>query len=544
MKLDSKIRQLPADRAVVVLGWENRFFKMMPPFLSGYDVTLSRPSVRIGMAGIPAPDHSFVLTARHPKDPDLAVLFVAADPPEALAGLGQKLPHYHKYSYLAFEGQEPANVAKGNWPVTDSPLTVFIPSPTGEIRKVERGRLAQRKPLATLDPVFSKERMMKTVRFLASPELGGRGFGSEGLDRAADHIAHSFEAAGLLPGGDAEGSWFQTWEDKGGDPAATALMKNVIGVLPGRKPGLKDQSVVIAAHYDHLGLGWPESRDHAQGKVHPGADDNASGVAVLIELARVLAKGPQPERTIVFIALTGEEAGKRGSKYYVANEKHYPAGRCIGMVNLDTVGRLGKNKLLVLGAGSAKEWVHIFRGVGFVTNVEIETSSVELDSSDQTSFQEAGVPAVQLFSGPNLDYHRTTDTTDKIDADGLVKVAAVAKETIEYLAAREQPLSASGRPQEGKPLAAGAERKVIFGAVPDFAFNGKGLRLSGVVPGSPAEAAGLREGDVIVRVGSAPVESLKDFSDILKTLKPGDKTSVTYSRDGAEVRVDTILKER
>ena len=147
-------------------------------------------------------------------------------------------------------------------------------------------------------------------------------------------------------------------------------MKNVIGIIPGKNPALQGQSVVIGAHYDHLGLGWPDAREGQKGKVHPGADDNASGVAVLIELARVLAKAPQPDRTIVFVAFSGEEAGKRGSQHYVANEKNYPADKCIGMVNLDTVGRLGKGKLLVLGAGSAKEWVPIFRGAGFVTGVE------------------------------------------------------------------------------------------------------------------------------------------------------------------------------
>jgi membrane-associated protease RseP (regulator of RpoE activity) len=213
------------------------------------------------------------------------------------------------------------------------------------------------------------------------------------------------------------------------------------------------------------------------------------------------------------------------------------------MVNLDTVGRLGKNKLLVLGAGSAKEWPHIFQGAGFVTGVDIELVSEDLDSSDQKSFEEAGVPAVQLFSGPNLDYHRSTDTADKIDADGLVKVASVAREAVEYLSARDGPLTGAsinagtGSPSKGP-------RKASLGTVPDFAYQGKGLRLSGVVPGSPAEAAGMREGDIIVRVNSAPVAGLRDFSDILKSLSPGDKVSVTFVRDGKESTVQSQVTER
>jgi hypothetical protein len=306
---------------------------------------------------------------------------------------------------------------------------------------------------------------------------------------------------------------------------------------------MKQQSVVIGAHYDHLGLGWPETRDKNPGKIHPGADDNASGVAVLVELARLLAAGPRPDRTIVFVAFTGEEAGRRGSKYYAAHEKPYPARNCIGMVNLDTVGRLGKNKLLVLGAGSAKEWPHIFRGAGFVTGVDIELVSEDLDSSDQKSFQEAGVPAVQLFSGPNLDYHRSTDIADKIDADGLVKVASVAREAIEYLSGREEPLTISSTGGSAGASTKGP-RKAGFGTIPDFAYQGKGLRISGVVPGSPAETSGMKEGDIIVRVNSTPINGLKDFSDILKTLNPGDKISIIFLREGKENAVVSEVQGR
>jgi C-terminal processing protease CtpA/Prc len=214
------------------------------------------------------------------------------------------------------------------------------------------------------------------------------------------------------------------------------------------------------------------------------------------------------------------------------------------MVNLDTVGRLGKNKLLVLGAGSAKEWVHIFRGAGFVTGVDIESVSEELDSSDQKSFQEAGVPSVQLFSGPNLDYHRPTDTADKIDPAGLVKVASVTKEVVEYLAGREEPLSSTLKPGTAAQPAPKTERKVSLGTIPDFAYSGKGFRLSGVVEGSPAEAAGLKEGDVIIKINSTAIAGLQDFSDVLKTLKPGDKVSITFMREGEETTVEAEAKGR
>ncbi len=546
VKLDREIKELPSDRAITVVGWENRFISDIYEALFGYDVSIKDQTVRIDRTSIPRKDHSFVLTARLPRNRDWALSLVAADLPAALPGLAQKLPHYHKYSYLSFEGTEPANVAKGRWPVVDSPLTIFLPGKNGAINKVGMAGLAPREPLASPVSAFSKERMMNTVRFLASDELGGRGFGTPGLDKAADYLAKEFKEAGLVPAGDEGNGFFQAWEESVGGHARRATLKNVVGVIPGAKPELEAQSVVVSAHYDHLGLGWPESRDNSQGKIHPGADDNASGVSVLLELARVLAKGPQPDMSIVFVAFSGEEEGKLGSRYYVQHEKKYPAAQCIGMVNMDTVGRLGRNKLLVLGASSAKEWVHIFRGAGFTTGVDVETVTTELDSSDQKSFQDAGVPAVQLFSGPNLDYHRSTDTPDKIDADGLVKVASVAREAVDYLAGRKGPLTTglkSGIENAADSQPKG-ERKVSLGTIPDFAFTGKGVRISGVVAGSPAEAAGLKEGDIMVQLNGSPVENLKSLSDVLKTLKAGDKASIVFMRDGKENAVQTTVKDR
>jgi len=456
-----------------------------------------------------------------------------------LPGLARKLPHYHKYSYLAFEGSEPANVAKGRWTVVDSPLTIFLPGKSGTIGKAAMAKLAPREPLAASAPVFSQERMLEVIRYLSNDKLKGRGLGTPGLAKAAKYIAGRFKQAGLEPGGD-DGSYFQDWED----PRSKLRMRNVIAVIPGKKKEWPGRSVVLGAHYDHLGLGLSLGRTEDKGKVHPGADDNASGVAVLLELAKALKENPSPDRSIVFIAFTGEEEGKLGSSYYVQNKKRYPVSQCIGMVNLDTVGRLGAKKLLVLDANSAKEWVHIFRGAGFVTGVETELVPEELDSSDQRSFEEAGVPAVQLFSGPNLDYHRPTDTVDKIDADGLVKVAAVAKEVVEYLAGREGPMTSTLKPVGAAQATPKTERKVGLGTIPDYAFSGKGVRLSGVAPGSPAETAGLKEGDIIIGINSKAIGSLKDFSDILKTLNPGDKISVKLLRGGKEMNVETVVKER
>jgi hypothetical protein len=385
--------------------------------------------------------------------------------------------------------------------------------------------------------LLSQDRMLETVRSLSAPAMKGRGLGTAELDQAAAVIASRFEAAGLVPGG-TDGSWFQEWEDK----ELKVRLRNVVGVLPGRNPLLAGQSVVVGAHYDHLGTKgvFPE---HA-GKVHPGADDNASGVAVLFELVHVMTLDPHPERSIVFAAFTGEESGRRGSRYYIAQEKQYPASKCIGMINLDTVGRLGKKPLIVIGAGSAKEWPPLFAEMGSAAKTAVVTNAGDLDSSDQVSFHEAGVPAVQLFTGPHLDYHRPTDIADKIDPRGLGMVAAVALLTTRHLADRPGPLtpavSVSGRP-EAKPV---QDRKVTLGIVPDYTYQEQGVRLGGTVPGGPAELAGLREGDVITGVDGAAVASLKDLSEALKARNPGDRITVFFLRQGNVLKAEPLLKER
>ena len=544
VKLDTEVKLLPSDRAVILLGWQNNFLSELASALSEYDVAIKQNELHIGPRKIQRQNHSVVLTARLPKNKDLSLTWVAADLPDALPGLGRKLPHYHKYSYLGFQGPEPTNIAKGRWPALDTPMTTFVAREDGATQRVERAKVTRREPLASLPVVFSKKRMLETVRFLSSEELRGRSLGTEELDRAARFIAGKFQEAGLEPAGDSEGSYFQTWEDQSGTPERRVNLRNVVGIIPGRNSEGRAQSVVVGAHYDHLGLGWPDVREENRGKIHHGADDNASGVAVLLELAQVLGKSLKPNSTVVFVAFTGEESGRKGSKYFVATQKRFPSEQTLGMLNLDTVGRLEEKKLLVLGAGSAREWVHIFRGAGYVTGVGVETVSKELDSSDQKSFQEAGIPAVQLFTGPHLDYHRPTDTADKIDPEGLLKVASVAKEVIEYLAKREEPLTNTLKPDGHVESAPKKTRKVSLGIIPDFAYGGEGCRLSGVVPGSPAESSGLREGDVVVRIGSNAVHNLRDLSNVLKSLKPGDRISITFLRADKEMKAEAEVVVR
>jgi predicted metalloprotease with PDZ domain len=214
------------------------------------------------------------------------------------------------------------------------------------------------------------------------------------------------------------------------------------------------------------------------------------------------------------------------------------------MLNLDTVGRLGDGPLYAIGTASAREWPHILRGAGYVSGARVEAVAEQLDSSDQVSFTEAGIPAVQLFSGAHADYHRPTDTPEKVSAESLAKVAVVARETIDYLAGGEARLTRAGTQQAGAASPDRQARRAALGTVPDFAYAGEGVRLSGVNPGSPAEAAGLRQGDIVTAISDRAVNSLKEYADVLRALAPGDAVRIHFLRDGAPRTVDTRVVER
>jgi len=269
---------------------------------------------------------------------------------------------------------------------------------------------------------------------------------------------------------------------------------------------------------------------------------------VLLELARVMGKDWKPDRTVIFVAFRGEEAGRLGSQHYVRHTTRWPVSKSIGMINFDTVGRLGQNPLQVLGTASAREWPHIFRGAGFVTGVPVQPIAHEWGASDQRSFLDAGIPAVQLSTGPHLDYHRPSDTSDHIDPAGLVKIAAVAREAVVYLADRDEPLSSTlGSAQDRRSTLSqkpASPRRVSLGTVPDFAYDGPGYRIGEIVPGSPAAHAGLQAGDVIIQVDATPIDDIRTFANALRTLQPGVTIALTIRRGKAEQIIPAQLTAR
>ncbi|MFQ5780635.1 MAG: M20/M25/M40 family metallo-hydrolase, partial [Nitrospiria bacterium] len=337
----------------------------------------------------------------------------------------------------------PTNIVKGKWPVLRSPMSIRVRQADGQRVQSGRGKLSPRPryALAALPPAISGGRMMKDIDLLTGSDLKGRGFLMPELDLVADYIAEAFRKAGLKTAGDLDNSYIQAWKEHGGGLGSEVPLKNVVGFIPGSRPEWAGQSVVVGAHYDHLGFGWPDVHRGDEGKIHPGADDNASGIAVLLELARALGKGRPLERSVVFVAFTAGEVERLGSRHFISQPKPFTAGRMMGMVNIDTVGRLEDRDLIVFGAGSAREWAPLFREAGFITGVPIAPNASERGASDQVSFLNAGIPAVQVFSGVTPDLRRPTDTTDKIDPVGLAKVVKVVKEVVEHLATRPEPLT-------------------------------------------------------------------------------------------------------
>jgi len=335
---DKDINELPKDKTAWIMGFDNKFASKTNKEILAFSSSFNTDSVLLNKNYLPKKDHSFVLTFPKEKDINQQNIFIAIGNKDAIAGLIRKLPHYGKYSYLAFSGSEPSNCAKGEWNVINSPLVNVFEEGATNLSVNDK-----REPLATLQPVFSEKRMMSTIEYLASEELKGRGIGTPEIEDAAEYIAKKFKEAGLIPINNDK--YFQNFthefEGKG-----EIKLTNVVGYIPGTDPNLKDETVVISAHFDHLGLGWPDVHNGDEGKIHFGADDNASGIAILLELAQTLTKTIKPKRTIVFLACTAEEVGLIGSRYYVEQYKNYFKGNIFANINLDTDGSLFDKKII------------------------------------------------------------------------------------------------------------------------------------------------------------------------------------------------------
>jgi len=305
---------------------------------------------------------------------------------------------------------------------------------------------------------------------------------------------------------------------------------------------------VIGAHYDHLGLGGRHSMaPDATGEVHNGADDNASGTAALIEMARAItAARVQPPRTLVFIAFAGEELGLLGSAWYV-DHPVVPLEQTTAMVNLDMIGRPA-GRILVSGVESAPSLDGDVKAASAGRRVAVKAfrEGAGVGSSDDTTFLLRRVPAIGFFSGFHADYHRPSDDWDKIDATGATEVTRLAVALVEHIAARSERPVFVEPPVQPRMTSAGDGRGYgpYFGSVPDFADSGTGVRFADVRNGSPAAKAGFRRGDVLVRFGGAPIANIQDFTYQLRKRQPGDTVEVVVLREGKEVTAQVTLVPR
>ena len=318
-----------------------------------------------------------------------------------------------------------------------------------------------------------------------------------------------------------------------------AEVKNVVGVLEGEGP-LAEETIVIGAHFDHLGYGGAGSAAPGVTEIHNGADDNGSGTAVLIEIARDLAsRTTKLPRRIVFVAFTGEERGLIGSARYVRNPL-VPLDKTVAMLNLDMVGRLQDEKLIVHGTGTAGEFDALVDRFGKEYGFQITKKPGGFGPSDHSSFYAAKVPVLFFFTGSHKDYHRPTDDVDKLNVGGMRRIGDMVGEiTVALAQAGERPhyVEVKG----GNETLGGGGDRPYFGSIPDFSQDEPGYALTGVTKGGPAERGGIKAGDIIVEFGDSKIGNLEDFDSALRKYKAGDKVPVVVKRGAERVKVEITL---
>lgn len=380
-------------------------------------------------------------------------------------------------------------------------------------------------------------------RYLAADDLEGRLAGSPGARCAGDFIARQFELLGLEPAGE-DGTFFQPLPlaSSINPHAPSGTGRNVVALLRGDDPDLRTEIVIVGAHYDHLGRGPFGSLEPDANEIHNGADDNASGVAAMLEAADRLVHRQPPARSILFIAFTGEEFGLLGSAHY-ARSPTIPLERAVAMLNLDMVGRLGTGPLIVYGIDTAAEWEELVSGTAAELGLEVAFNGSGYGPSDHTSFYSSDIPVLHFFTNVHSDYHKPSDDWELIDVEGLFSVSALVADVAERVAEWPTRLTLQ-RTEAPPPAASEGGYGAYLGTVPDFAPVDFGVRLSGVRAGSPAEEAGMQKGDILIRFDEEEIEDLYVFTDALRSHAPGDTVEIVVLREGEELPLVAVLGSR
>ncbi|WP_111668835.1 M20/M25/M40 family metallo-hydrolase [Algoriphagus litoralis] len=374
--------------------------------------------------------------------------------------------------------------------------------------------------------------LQEDVSYLAADDLGGRAIGTDGEVKAAEYLAKEFEKVGLSPKG-TEGFFQPFTVSKPSNPHEEAVIgtdgegitgRNVVGFLDKRS----DKTIVIGAHFDHLGMGGSGSLHRGDSAIHNGADDNASGTAALLALAEIL-KHTELSSNVLFIAFSGEENGLWGSNYFAKNPT-IELSSVNYMINMDMVGRLNEEKsLAVYGVGTSPSFPAILDPINS-DSLKIVTTESGVGPSDHTSFYLQDIPVLHFFTGQHEDYHKPSDDSDKINYEGLVKVVRYISRVIEQLDAEPKLAFTKTKDSSDSP-----RFTVSMGVVPDYMYDGKGMRVDGVSEGKPAQAAGLLKGDVVVQLGDSTVYDMMSYMRALSAFQKGDSTKVVIERSGQQV---------
>ncbi len=376
------------------------------------------------------------------------------------------------------------------------------------------------------------DQMMDDIAYLASNKLEGRTFGTRGETEAGNYISKRMRMLGLTPMGN-EHTWFQTFSvdkpsphgvdfaDNGTKNAKSG--RNVIGYLDHGA----QYTVVLGAHYDHLGYGEFGSLHTGHPEIHNGADDNASGVALILEMAQRLQN--EKKFNYLFIGFTGEENGLWGSNYFCKNPT-FDLSKVTAMINFDMVGRLRDQKIAINGTGTSPVWPDVIeRSNTFDFVITSEESGI--GPSDYTSFYLVDIPAIHFFTGAHEDYHKPSDDVELINAPGMEVIADMVSKIIDELDS-DSKLEFS-RTKDPDPSTT-PSMEVTLGVLPDYLYDGVGMRIDGVRDGKPAAVAGMQKGDVIIRFNGKEVNDIYVYMEVLGELHKGDKTKLVALRDGEE----------
>lgn len=373
------------------------------------------------------------------------------------------------------------------------------------------------------------------VVFLSSDLLEGRSTGTKGEQLASNYIAKRYEQIGLIPKGN-NGSYFQTFDFKykknphveGGEDRTG---RNVSGYIDNGA----ETTVIIGAHYDHLGHGDFGSLFVEDPAIHNGADDNASGIAALLRLAEQLKNSSLKSNNYLFIAFSGEELGLYGSKFFV-NNTGFDSTNVNYMLNMDMVGRLNSEKVLVInGAGTSPAWKEHFEKIK--DELKINTTDGGIGPSDHTSFYLAGIPAIHFFTGQHADYHKPSDDSELVNYEGIREVSDFIFRLISEL--NDDGKIAFTKTKDENEGRQAANFKVTLGVMPDYTYQGEGMRIDGAMEGRPAQKAGLEKGDIIIKIGDIDVKSIYDYMEGLSKFKKGESTRVAVKR-GDKIMVKTV----